>query len=1199
MGAILGPDGTLDPSPGFIGAVNAQGWRLVSGPDQPPRFAPAHQPARQGGSPQAVGDEDWDGRFAGPPGVNGVVRTVAVAPNGDVYVGGDFAMAINSSGNYFAANHVARWDGSGWSTLGSGVDNSVYALAIGQQGEVYVGGYFTNAGGLAASHVARWNGRVWSPLGSGVNNAVLSMAALGNDLYVGGYFDKAGNVNASGVARWNGATWSALGGGISGAQFSIPSVSAIAVGSRGEIYVAGMFQSAGGVSANNIAKWDGAGWSALGGGVGDPNNYSQVSALALSDSGEVYAGGYISRAGGASVNNLAKWDGHNWSSVGGGASGSVQAIVVRGTDVYAGGNFSSVGNGRSIARIARWNGSQWMALDSGVGGAGFAYVNAIALTAQGELYAGGNFTAAGGADASFVAKWNGDNWSALSGGINGVVYAAALGATGELYVGGDFTGAGGLPANHIARWDGTNWSALIGGVGIGVDGSVNAVAVSGNRVYVGGDFTTAGGVAADHIAQWDGTNWTALGSGVNDNVFALAAGEGGDLYVGGSFTSSGGNTANHIARWDGSGWRPLGNGIQFSDGGGFVRAIAVRGHEVFAGGDFDSANGSPAGYVARWDGTNWSALGGGVSGPVSALAFVNDQLHVGGSFKLAGDLVVNQVARWDGTNWFALGDGISSNYAYVLALAPGSSGELFVGGFFDQAGNLPAYRVARWDGTNWSALANGLGGAYPFAYALATRGTNLYVGGSFDTAGNASASRVAQWDGANWNTLVPGQNTQRDNFPNGTVNAVLVTGGEVYVGGTFTRAGTVNATNLVRWNGLSWSALAGGLTSPLYSSVNALAVSGDYLYVGGSFTRAGSIAANNIARWNVATRVWSALGRGADSTVSAIAAGLDGQIYVGGYFNTAGGVSAHSVARWNPTNSVWSALGSGVSTVNGFYPTSVNAIEAHPNGEIYVGGSFNRAGGMVANGIAKWSNNSWTTLGSGVTGSSFGLSQVIAITVSSDGAVYAGGQFYSAGGIRATNIARWNTNNTWSALGSGLGLTYDSVSALATSGTNLYAGGRFSAAGKLPLANIARWDGASWQTMGSGITGGGYASVAALAAAGADVYAGGEFTTAGGKLSYFFAHWNALGQTGYVPTLEFTSSSNNLVLSWPSAAEGFVIETTGQLSPTTTWTPVTSTPQVAGDQSILTIPLSNRSGFYRLIGAASTAQAAGNLHSVE
>jgi len=71
-------------------------------------------------------------------------------------------------------------------------------------------------------------------------------------------------------------------------------------------------------------------------------------------------------------------------------------------------------------------------------------------------------------------------------------------------------------------------------------------------------------------------------------------------------------------------------------------------------------------------------------------------------------------------------------------------------------------------------------------------------------------------------------------------------------------------------------------------------------------------------------------------------------------------------------------------------------------------------------------------------------------------------------------------------------------------------------------------------------------------------------------------------RAGYVPTLEFTSSSNNLVLSWPSAAEGFVLETTGQLSPTTTWTPVASPPEVAGDQSVFTIPLSNRSGFYRL-----------------
>src|SRR5437762_11771800 len=146
LSAILPPDGPLYLSSGFIGAVNAQGWRLVSGPDQPPRFVRAHQPARQGGSPQAVGDEDWDGRFPGPPGVNGVVRAVAVAPNGDVYVGGDFTMAIYSSGNYFAATHVARWDVSGWSTLGSGVDNSVFALPIGPHGGVFAGACAASVG---------------------------------------------------------------------------------------------------------------------------------------------------------------------------------------------------------------------------------------------------------------------------------------------------------------------------------------------------------------------------------------------------------------------------------------------------------------------------------------------------------------------------------------------------------------------------------------------------------------------------------------------------------------------------------------------------------------------------------------------------------------------------------------------------------------------------------------------------------------------------------------------------------------------------------------------------------------------------------------------------------------------------------------------------------------------------------------------
>jgi len=101
------------------------------------------------------------------------------------------------------------------------------------------------------------------------------------------------------------------------------------------------------------------------------------------------------------------------------------------------------------------------------------------------------------------------------------------------------------------------------------------------------------------------------------------------------------------------------------------------------------------------------------------------------------------------------------------------------------------------------------------------------------------------------------------------------------------------------------------LTGLSFAAVNALAVSDGYLYAGGSFSSAGNITATNVARWNLAAKTWTPLGAGVLGQVNAIAPGPDGQIYVGGYFTRAGGVSAQYVARWNPINATWSALGSG------------------------------------------------------------------------------------------------------------------------------------------------------------------------------------------------------------------------------------------------------------------------------------------------
>jgi hypothetical protein len=121
-----------------------------------------------------------------------------------------------------------------------------------------------------------------------------------------------------------------------------------------------------------------------------------------------------------------------------------------------------------------------------------------------------------------------------------------------LYAGGNFTTAGGGAASKIARWDGSSWSAL----GNGTNSAVNALAVydggGGPALCAGGDFTTAGGVAASFIARWDGTSWSALGSGMDAGVFAVAAfddGGGPALYAGGGFTSAIDSGDSFLAKW--------------------------------------------------------------------------------------------------------------------------------------------------------------------------------------------------------------------------------------------------------------------------------------------------------------------------------------------------------------------------------------------------------------------------------------------------------------------------------------------------------------------------------------------------------------------------------------------------------------------------------------------------------------------------
>src|SRR5438477_5200739 len=100
--------------------------------------------------------------------------------------------------------------------------------------------------------------------------------------------------------------------------------------------------------------------------------------------------------------------------------------------------------------------------------------------------------------ANYIGKWIGTCTTVFRSGIGGGVSALAVSGS-DLYAGGEFTTAGGTAANYIAKWDGSSWSALGSGMNGASDGFlpyVNALAESGSNVYAGGCFTAAGGSAA-------------------------------------------------------------------------------------------------------------------------------------------------------------------------------------------------------------------------------------------------------------------------------------------------------------------------------------------------------------------------------------------------------------------------------------------------------------------------------------------------------------------------------------------------------------------------------------------------------------------------------------------------------------------------------------------------------------------------------
>jgi hypothetical protein len=352
-----------------------------------------------------------------------------------------------------------------WSSVGAGIGNFSFnfntnfynnqvSVMTPYNGNLIVAGTFDTVGGnIQAKDIASWNGSSWSAIGSGLTGSyvhgtpgITSMVVYNGDLYVAGYFDSIEGIAANSIAKWDGTTWSTVGTGVSGANPYLD-IYAMAV-YNGTLYVAGQFDSAGGVLVNNIASWNGTSWSAVANGITELSGNDEVTCLTVSN-GVLYAGGVFGSASGVAVNNIAAWNGNAWAAAGNGLgsySSTSPNSYVGALGSYQGNLYASVSltddpSGRPLYYISMWNGASWSDVIGGPG-SGENYYGGIAafLPFDGGLLGAGEFLPTSqDSTTGYVAMGmiNGNSWSNTTA-SDGALLSLAI-YNSHLFAGGYFS----------------------------------------------------------------------------------------------------------------------------------------------------------------------------------------------------------------------------------------------------------------------------------------------------------------------------------------------------------------------------------------------------------------------------------------------------------------------------------------------------------------------------------------------------------------------------------------------------------------------------------------------------------------------------------------------------------------------------------------------------------------------------------------
>lgn len=250
-----------------------------------------------------------------------------------------------------------------WNTLGTGFDLWVNT-AIEYNGDLIVGGDFTQVGQIAARSIARWDGSEWHAMGTGLHGEVLALEVYSGQLIAGvqpAYWDTSSHPvpdTTTWIAKWDGSSWIDL---------EFPDTTAGDFHDftiwDGKLVVAGMFEVANGAPSNHVAAWNGVSWEPLGGGLQETSSGMVWSLAVYQD--DLYAmGGSIVNAAGDTINGIARFDGAEWQPLGSGLTSNRyddpgQRLEVFRDKLVVGSSRLTAAGGIPVNYVATWDGVSW------------------------------------------------------------------------------------------------------------------------------------------------------------------------------------------------------------------------------------------------------------------------------------------------------------------------------------------------------------------------------------------------------------------------------------------------------------------------------------------------------------------------------------------------------------------------------------------------------------------------------------------------------------------------------------------------------------------------------------------------------------------------------------------------------------------------------------------------------------------------